>query len=203
MANGLLVSYAGSPYAFSSLFPDNGLASLAAVLRAEGHECAVWDLNTAETMARDGRRVAPRRSRAGLRSLGRVPGRPADGGPPARVGVARTEPQLAPVRRRLPAGAARSRRSGRPGAGAGGPRARPAERPADTVPPGSRRVRPGPAPRRRSPARGRVHPLRLRLAQHAGVSSVRGDQVRLPARAAPGPQRAGSVGVTSARRPAR
>jgi hypothetical protein len=52
MAKGLLVSYAGSPYAFSSLFPDNGLASLAAVLQAGGHECSVWDLNTADTMAR-------------------------------------------------------------------------------------------------------------------------------------------------------
>lgn len=52
MATGLLVSYAGSPYALSSLFPDNGLASLAAVLRAAGHACTVWDLNTTDTMAR-------------------------------------------------------------------------------------------------------------------------------------------------------
>ncbi|MBI5482661.1 MAG: cobalamin B12-binding domain-containing protein [Deltaproteobacteria bacterium] len=74
MANGLLVSYAGSPYAFSSLFPDNGLASLAAVLRAEGHECVVWDLNTAETMART---VPPETRRALGDLLPRLAGAPA------------------------------------------------------------------------------------------------------------------------------
>jgi hypothetical protein len=52
MARGLLVSYAGYPYALSSLFPDNGLASLAAVLRSEGHECQVLDFNTPEVMGR-------------------------------------------------------------------------------------------------------------------------------------------------------
>ena len=48
MAKALLVSFAGYPYALSSLFPDNGLASLAAVLRSEGHECRIYDYNTAE-----------------------------------------------------------------------------------------------------------------------------------------------------------
>jgi radical SAM superfamily enzyme YgiQ (UPF0313 family) len=74
MANGLLVSYAGSPYAFSSLFPDNGLASLAAVLRAAGHECSVWDLNTADTMAR---MVPPDTHRALVDLLPRFVGVPA------------------------------------------------------------------------------------------------------------------------------
>jgi radical SAM superfamily enzyme YgiQ (UPF0313 family) len=52
MASGLLISYAGFPYALSSLFPDNGLASLAATLRAEGHACQILDYNTAGLMAR-------------------------------------------------------------------------------------------------------------------------------------------------------
>jgi hypothetical protein len=52
VAKGLLVSYSGYPCALSSFFPDNGLASLAAVLRAAGHECMVLDFNTAETIAR-------------------------------------------------------------------------------------------------------------------------------------------------------
>jgi hypothetical protein len=52
MAKGALVSYAGYPYTLSSLFPDNGLASLAAVLRGEGHECVVLDYNTAASIGR-------------------------------------------------------------------------------------------------------------------------------------------------------
>jgi hypothetical protein len=65
MANGILVTYSGSPYALSSLFPDNGLASLAAVLRSEGHDCLILDYNTAETMSR----VVDEDSRTDLRSL--------------------------------------------------------------------------------------------------------------------------------------
>ncbi len=52
MARGLLVTYSGYPYCLSSLFPDNGLASLAAVLRRAGHECEVLDLNTTAIPAR-------------------------------------------------------------------------------------------------------------------------------------------------------
>lgn len=52
MAQGLLVSFAGYPHALSSLFPDNGLASLAAVLAAAGHPCAILDLNTPAMVAR-------------------------------------------------------------------------------------------------------------------------------------------------------
>jgi hypothetical protein len=52
VAKGLLISYGGYPYALSSFFPDNGLASLAAVLRAEGHEAEILDYNTAETASR-------------------------------------------------------------------------------------------------------------------------------------------------------
>lgn len=65
MANGLLISYGGYPYALSSLFPDNGLASLAAVLRTEGHEVTILDYNTAETASR----IVDRASRATLTSL--------------------------------------------------------------------------------------------------------------------------------------
>ncbi len=52
MASGLLVSYAGFPVMASSLFPDNGLASLAATLRAAGHEVRVLDFNTVSTLRR-------------------------------------------------------------------------------------------------------------------------------------------------------
>ncbi|MBN1946818.1 MAG: cobalamin-dependent protein [Bradymonadales bacterium] len=52
MARGILVTYAGYPYTLSSLFPDNGLASLAAVLRAEGHEVRIFDYNTADLIGR-------------------------------------------------------------------------------------------------------------------------------------------------------
>lgn len=52
MARGLLVTYAGYPYTSSSLFPDNGLANMAAVARAAGHEVRIWDLNTISTMER-------------------------------------------------------------------------------------------------------------------------------------------------------
>jgi len=58
----MLVSYAGYPYTLSSLFPDNGLASLAAVLRTEGHECEVLDLNTVELIDR----MVDRASRSAL-----------------------------------------------------------------------------------------------------------------------------------------
>lgn len=52
MARGLLVTYAGYPYTSSSLFPDNGLANMAAVARAAGHDARIRDLNTLSTMER-------------------------------------------------------------------------------------------------------------------------------------------------------
>lgn len=52
MSRGLLVTYAGYPYTSSSLFPDNGMANMAAVARAAGHFVKVWDLNTISTMER-------------------------------------------------------------------------------------------------------------------------------------------------------
>ncbi len=52
MSKGLLVTCGGYPYTPSSLFPDNGLATLAAVLQAAGHQARVWDLNTLSVMER-------------------------------------------------------------------------------------------------------------------------------------------------------
>ncbi|MCK6575315.1 B12-binding domain-containing radical SAM protein [Myxococcota bacterium] len=52
MSRGLLVTYAGYPYTSSSLFPDNGLANMAAVARAAGHDVRIHDLNTISTMER-------------------------------------------------------------------------------------------------------------------------------------------------------
>jgi hypothetical protein len=65
MAKGILISYGGYPYALSSFFPDNGLASLAAVLRADGHEAEILDYNTAETASR----IVDAESREKLTSL--------------------------------------------------------------------------------------------------------------------------------------
>jgi len=59
MASGLLISFAGLPVAVSSLFPDNGLASLAGTLLAAGHRVRVLDYNTVGTLART---VPPERS---------------------------------------------------------------------------------------------------------------------------------------------
>mgnify|MGYP002630177583 CR=1 FL=1 len=52
MSNGILVTFAGYPYTPSSLFPDNGLANMAASLLANGHGIKIWDLNTLSTMER-------------------------------------------------------------------------------------------------------------------------------------------------------
>ncbi len=52
MSKGLLVTFGGYPYTPSSLFPDNGLASLAAALLAAGHGVKIWDLNTLTMMER-------------------------------------------------------------------------------------------------------------------------------------------------------
>jgi radical SAM superfamily enzyme YgiQ (UPF0313 family) len=52
MSKGLLVTYGGFPYTPSSLFPDNGMANMAATLLAAGHAVRVWDLNTVSTLAR-------------------------------------------------------------------------------------------------------------------------------------------------------
>jgi radical SAM superfamily enzyme YgiQ (UPF0313 family) len=59
MSSGILVSYAGYPVITSSLFPDNGLASLAGTLLAAGHGVRVLDFNTTEVL---GRLVSPERS---------------------------------------------------------------------------------------------------------------------------------------------
>ncbi len=50
MAYGLLINYAGVPYEISSLFPDNGLASLAAVLKNENHTVQIIDYSTTTTI---------------------------------------------------------------------------------------------------------------------------------------------------------
>ncbi|HTY12964.1 MAG TPA: radical SAM protein [Candidatus Omnitrophota bacterium] len=48
----LLVNYAGYPSSPNSLMPDNGLASLAAQLRAAGHDVKILDYATVSTMRR-------------------------------------------------------------------------------------------------------------------------------------------------------
>ena len=52
MARGLLISFSGYPVVVSSLFPDNGLASLAGTLLSHGHEVKVLDFNTVDTVRR-------------------------------------------------------------------------------------------------------------------------------------------------------
>jgi radical SAM superfamily enzyme YgiQ (UPF0313 family) len=52
MSRVMIVSYAGYPYSPSSLMPDNGLASLAAVLLAAGHEVQLLDYSTVDTLER-------------------------------------------------------------------------------------------------------------------------------------------------------
>jgi hypothetical protein len=61
----LLISWAGPPVVVSSLYPDNGLASLAGVLAAAGHEALVLDLNTVSSFAR----LASEERTAGMRGL--------------------------------------------------------------------------------------------------------------------------------------
>ncbi|MDY6905699.1 MAG: radical SAM protein [Thermodesulfobacteriota bacterium] len=51
MANGLLINYAGVPHEMSSLFPDNGLAVLAAVLKGHNHSVQILDFSTIDTIA--------------------------------------------------------------------------------------------------------------------------------------------------------
>lgn len=48
----ILVSYAGYPYTFNSLMPDNGLASLAGALLRAGHEVVVRDYGTVDNIRR-------------------------------------------------------------------------------------------------------------------------------------------------------
>lgn len=48
----ILVSYAGYPYTFSSLMPDNGLASLAGALLRAGHETLILDYGTVDNIRR-------------------------------------------------------------------------------------------------------------------------------------------------------
>ncbi len=67
MSKGLLVTYGGFPYTPSSLFPDNGMANMAATLIAAGHEVRVWDLNTVSTLAR----MVPPALRPRMRALQR------------------------------------------------------------------------------------------------------------------------------------
>jgi len=52
VARVLLITYAGPPAMISSLYPDNGLASLAGTLLAAGHEVRVHDYNTVTHLAR-------------------------------------------------------------------------------------------------------------------------------------------------------
>lgn len=52
MARVLLVNYAGYPYCPSSLMPDNGLATLAGVLRQNGHQARILDLATVSVLRR-------------------------------------------------------------------------------------------------------------------------------------------------------
>lgn len=52
MARGLLISYSGYPATVTSLFPDNGLASLAGVLLDYGHEVKILDYNTTTFLKR-------------------------------------------------------------------------------------------------------------------------------------------------------
>ncbi len=65
MATGILVSYSGFPYTPSSFFPDNGLAALAGVLKAAGHDVRIVDTSSLKTFERF---VPPdlRREMAGL-----------------------------------------------------------------------------------------------------------------------------------------
>lgn len=65
MARGLLISFSGYPVAVSSLFPDNGLASLAGTLIENGHEVKVLDFNTVDTV----RLLVPPERTAGLSAL--------------------------------------------------------------------------------------------------------------------------------------
>jgi radical SAM superfamily enzyme YgiQ (UPF0313 family) len=65
MANVMLVSFAGYPYAPSSLMPDNGLASLAGALADAGHAVRVLDYSTVSTL----RRLFPERLGERVRPL--------------------------------------------------------------------------------------------------------------------------------------
>ncbi len=47
----ILISYAGYPYTFNSLMPDNGLANLAGALLCAGHETLILDYGTVENAA--------------------------------------------------------------------------------------------------------------------------------------------------------
>ena len=51
-ASVLLVNYAGYPSSPNSLMQDNGLASLAAKLKAAGHRVKILDYATVDTMRR-------------------------------------------------------------------------------------------------------------------------------------------------------
>lgn len=59
------MSFAGFPLSITSFFPDNGLASLAGVLLASGHEVKILDYNTVHTLERI---ISPERSQV-LRTL--------------------------------------------------------------------------------------------------------------------------------------
>lgn len=50
MTSGLLINYAGPPHEMSSLFPDNGLAVLAAVMQDAGHDVKIYDYSTTTTI---------------------------------------------------------------------------------------------------------------------------------------------------------
>jgi len=65
MSRVLLISFAGYPYTPSSLLPDNGLASLAGALIAEGHEVRILDHGTVSMVDR----LFPPRLRKRVRPL--------------------------------------------------------------------------------------------------------------------------------------
>lgn len=50
MSNGLLINYAGVPHEMSSLFPDNGLASLAAAVVQQKQSVRIYDFSTTRTI---------------------------------------------------------------------------------------------------------------------------------------------------------
>ncbi len=65
MANGLLINYAGVPHEMSSLFPDNGLAMLAAALEEAKQAVTILDFSTTDTI----QKVYDADIRASLNSL--------------------------------------------------------------------------------------------------------------------------------------
>ncbi len=74
----ILISYAGYPYAFNSLMPDNGLANLAGALLCAGHETVILDYGTVgnirETFTRELSEMAKEAYESALRNIGKGTG---------------------------------------------------------------------------------------------------------------------------------